>query len=314
MEALRKKIQQLAATDARVLIRGESGSGKELVADALHRQSGRREGPFVKLNCAAIPAHLVEDELFGHAVGAFTDAKTAKVGLFEEADGGTLFLDEIGDMDVALQARLLRILEDGQVRRLGESRNRQVDVRVLAATHADLEQAVQEGRFREDLYFRLAPLPLEVPPLRQRGEDVRRLFDHFLEGYCRRHRTRLLAVDGEVYRRLEHHGWPGNVRELKALAERLSIFGVDPLTAEQLPPSLGPAATESGGTLLRFAAGDPVLPLKDFRSRCEKEYIEAVLRQTGWNVSATARLLGLGRTHLHQKMHELGTKRPGSED
>jgi DNA-binding NtrC family response regulator len=324
LTVLREQIQQVAATDARVLIRGESGSGKELVADAVHRHSRRREGPFVKLNCAAIPPQLVEDEIFGHVAGAFTDARSAKVGLFEEADGGTLFLDEIGDMDLALQGRLLRILEDGRVRRLGEARDRQVDVRVLAATHADLELAVREGRFREDLYFRLAHLPLEVPPLRARGSDIRVLFDHFLEGFCRRHRTRQLAVDEEVYRRLEQHAWPGNVRELKAVAERLSVFGVDPLTPNQLPPGLGlgaaqtgapqTTATGTGATMLRFAAGDPVLPLREFRARCEKEYIEAVLRQTGWNVSAAARLLELGRTHLHQKLAELGTKRPGSED
>jgi len=184
MEKLREMIRRAAPTDARILIRGESGTGKELVSDALHRSSSRQEGPFIKINCAAIPTHLIEDELFGHVRGAFTDARSNKAGLFEEADGGTLFLDEIGDMDVSLQARLLRVLEDGRVRRLGESKDREVDVRVIAATHCDLEEAVKEGAFREDLYFRLAHLPIEVPPLRHRGDDVRKLFVHFIELFC----------------------------------------------------------------------------------------------------------------------------------
>ncbi len=185
MHKLHDLILRAARTDARILVRGESGSGKELVASALHRQSSRAEGPFVKINCAAIPEHLIEDELFGHAKGAFTDARAAKPGLFEEAHGGTLFLDEIGDMSYPLQARLLRVLEDGRVRRLGDTRDREVDVRVIAATHQDLEKNVKEGRFREDLYFRLAALPLEIPPLRDRGEDISGLFDHFVEHFAK---------------------------------------------------------------------------------------------------------------------------------
>src|SRR5207253_802069 len=173
---LRAIIAKVAPTDARVLIRGESGTGKELVAGALHRQSRRTAKPFVKLNCAAIPSHLIEDELFGHARGAFTDAKTAKTGLFEQADGGTLFLDEIGDMDLALQSRLLRVLEDGRVRRLGETSDRGVNVRVVAATHRDLEQLARDGTFREDLFFRLSTVPIDVPPLRRRSDDVPLLF------------------------------------------------------------------------------------------------------------------------------------------
>jgi DNA-binding NtrC family response regulator len=308
---LKEHIQRVAATDARVLIRGESGSGKELVADAIHRQSSRAAGPFIKLNCAAIAPNLVEDELFGHSVGAFTDAKTAKAGLFEEADGGTLLLDEIGDMDLTLQARLLRVLEDGRVRRLGETRDRPVDVRVLAATHADLELAVEQGRFRQDLYFRLAHLPLEVPPLRARGGDIRLLFDHFLEGFCRRHRTRLPAVDENFYLVLERHRWPGNIRELKALAERMSVFGVDPLTAPQLPSGLGSDPRPTGdSSRLIIRPGDMELSLREFRAACEKEYIEAVLRHVGWNVSAAARMLDISRTHLHVKLQELGAQRP----
>src|SRR6185295_2270200 len=172
--------------NARVLIRGESGTGKELVASAIHQLSPRRSRPFVKINCAAIPKHLVEDELFGHVRGAFTDAKTAKRGLFEEADGGTLFLDEIGDMEPALQARLLRVLEDGRVRRIGETSARVVNVRVLAATHRDLESMSVGGQFREDLFFRLAGVPVLVPPLRDRRDDVPLLFTTFLQQFCAR--------------------------------------------------------------------------------------------------------------------------------
>ncbi|HEY9419835.1 MAG TPA: sigma-54 dependent transcriptional regulator, partial [Thermoanaerobaculia bacterium] len=219
IEELRRKIERAAATDARMLIVGESGTGKELVASALHRQSERSQKAFIKINCAAIPHHLVEDELFGHVKGAFTDAKTAKPGLFEEADGGTLFLDEIGDMDLTVQSRLLRVLEDGLVRRVGETRDRQVDVRVLAATNRRLEEEVKAGRFREDLYFRLAHLPLQVPSLRERREDIRLLFDHFLDRFSRQHRTRPRRATPDLYACLEGYAWPGNVRELRNLAE-----------------------------------------------------------------------------------------------
>jgi len=314
IDQLRQRITQAAPTDARILILGESGTGKELVADALHQASSRRDGPFIKINCAAIPDHLVEAELFGHAQGAFTDARTAKAGLFEEADGGTLFLDEIGDMEVRLQARLLRVLEDGRVRRLGEVKDREVDVRVLAATHANLDDAVREGRFREDLYFRLAHLPLEVPPLRERPGDVRLLFEHFLETFVRRHRTRSLKVEDAVYAHLEGYLWPGNVRELKALAERLSIFAVDPLTLDQLPAAYLSPEARPRDKVLRLSPDEPLAPLREFRARCEKEYIEGVLRRTGWNVSAAARLLGIRRTHLHQKLNDLGTRRPEADE
>jgi two-component system, NtrC family, nitrogen regulation response regulator NtrX len=306
---VRELIAKAAPTDARVLILGESGTGKELVADALHRGSPRRDRPFIKVNCAAIPDHLIEAELFGYARGAFTDARTAKPGLFEEAHGGTLFLDEIGDMALPLQSRLLRVLEDGLVRRLGETRERQVEVRVIAATHQDLAEAVAEGRFRQDLYFRLSNLPIRVPPLRERPDDVRPLFAHFVDYFRLRHRTGPRRIDPGVYPLLERHRWPGNVRELKALAERLVVFGGDPITAERLPPSLrGEAPSETAGD---DGAGDePVLPLRDFRARAERRYVEGVLARTGWNFTAAARLLGLERTYLHQKAAQLGIRRP----
>jgi DNA-binding NtrC family response regulator len=317
---LRERIARAAPSEARVLIRGESGSGKELVAEAIHHGSPRRDGSFVRLNCAALPTTLIEDELFGHVAGAFTDARADKRGLFEEADGGTLFLDEIGDMDPALQARLLRILEDGEVRRLGETRPRRVDVRVIAATHRDLERAVADGAFREDLYFRLASLPIEVPPLRERPGDVALLFDHFLDRAARRDRQRRRSVDPRVPPLLAAHPWPGNVRELQHLCERLVVFGGDPIVPDDLPaairegrPPAGAGLADTGlvnAGVLDLATRRLDLSLRDFREACEREYVEAVLRRCGWNLAEAARRLGIGRTYLHEKVRRLGLRRP----
>jgi two-component system, NtrC family, nitrogen regulation response regulator NtrX len=310
IQTLRAAIEKVAPSEARVLIRGESGTGKELVANAIHRLSRRSSKPFIKLNCAAIPSHLIEDELFGHARGAFTDAKTAKRGLFEEADGGTLFLDEIGDMEPALQSRLLRVLEDGRVRRVGETQDRAVNVRVLAATHRDIEEAARDGKFREDLFFRLATVPVDVPPLRERREDVALLFTTFLQQYCAKNQRVPLSVEREVYDALTAYDWPGNVRELRNVAERLSVFGIDPLTVEQLPTAIvtGQGRAEHG--IVRISDTAPVMPLREFKAQCEKEYIEAVLRRANWNVSKAAQLLDIQRTYLHEKMTTLGIVRP----
>ena len=313
MNRLRGMIARAAPTDARILIRGASGTGKELVADALHRSSPRRDRPFIKINCAAIPTHLIEDELFGHIRGAFTDARSAKAGLFEAADGGTLFLDEIGDMDFSLRSRLLRVLEDGRIRRLGESRDRKVDVRVIAATHHDLETAVKAGEFRQDLYFRLAHLPIEVPPLRQRGEDIRLLFVHFIESFCQRHHTRQRRIEEDVFGHLESYSWPGNVRELKNVCERLVVFGGDPVSADQLPSSFFDDAGFPETGLVRLGSNQLSLSLRDFKTQCEKEYIESILQRTDWNVSAAARILDIQRTYLHQKTAALGLRRPQAE-
>jgi two-component system nitrogen regulation response regulator NtrX len=309
-KALRAAIARIAPTEARVLIRGESGTGKELVANAVHRQSRRAQRPFIKLNCAAIPAHLIEDELFGHARGAFTDAKTARRGLFEEADGGTLFLDEIGDMDPALQSRLLRVLEDGRVRRIGETADRVVNVRVLAATHRDLEEMAGEGRFREDLFFRLSAVPIDVPPLRERSVDVPLLFTTFLQQFCLRNQRPSLSIASEVHEALARYAWPGNVRELRNVAERLSVFGTDPVTVEQLPSTITARAAGPESGLVRIASAAAVMPLRDFKAQSEKEYIEMVLRRTNWNVSRAAQLLDIQRTYLHEKMTALGIARP----
>jgi DNA-binding NtrC family response regulator len=308
IQSLKELITQVAASGARVLIRGESGSGKELVADAIHAGSDRCDGPLVKINCAAIPPQLVEDELFGHVRGAFTDASGDKRGLFEEANGGTLFLDEIGDMDLDLQARLLRVLEDGRVRRIGGREEIEVDVRVIAATHENLEEAVAEKRFRQDLYYRLAHLPVDVPPLRAREDDVRTLFEHFLAVFCDLNNRPRPHVEEDVFANLSNWAWPGNVRELKSLAERLAVLAADPIDCKELPEPYrsGRPASE---VLLNLDTADGTLSLKEFRNQCEKRYVEAVLESSGWNVSEAARRLGIHRTRLHQKMNELGTRR-----
>jgi two-component system, NtrC family, nitrogen regulation response regulator NtrX len=307
---LRERIERVAASNARVLIRGESGTGKELAANMLHRLSARRDRPLVKINCAAIPAHLIEDELFGHARGAFTDAKLAKPGLFEEAHRGTLFLDEIGDMELPLQARLLRVLEDGKVRRIGETQDRQIDVRVIAATNKDLESMTREGRFREDLFFRLAAVPIDIPPLRQRPEDIPHLVRHYLDHFCTENRRRRLTVDPEAMARLERYSWPGNIRELRNLCEQVSIFGIDPVTVDQLPLALPqtPANLESG--VLRLIETAPIVPFREFKEQCEREYLTSVLRRTNWNFVHAARLLDMQRTYLHQKIAALNIPKP----
>jgi len=313
MLKLREEIGRVAATSARVLIRGESGTGKELVAELIHEGSERAGRPFIRLNMAALPATLVEDELFGHARGAFTDAREARAGLFEEASGGTLFLDEIGDMEAALQARLLRVLEDGVVRRIGESREREVDVRIVAATHRHLEADVEAGRFREDLFYRLFHVPLHVPPLREREHDAALLFRHFMDHWARRHRLRPRVVDELVYPALDAYPWPGNVRELRNLCERLVVLGRDPISAEQL---LLDAPVDRGGLdgawlrEQRLGAVGRVAPFRQFKQETEREYLEAVLLATGWNVSEAARLLGLQRSYLHEKLVALDLVRP----
>lgn len=310
IEQLRERIERAARTSARVLIRGESGTGKELAANTLHRLSDRRDQPLVKINCAAIPAQLVEDELFGHARGAFTDARHAKPGLFEEAHRGTLFLDEIGDMDLPLQARLLRVIEDGRVRRIGETQDRQVDVRIIAATNKPLRQMVREGRFREDLYFRLAAVPVEIPPLRERRGDALLLFRHYLEIFCTQHRRRRLTLDPEAVGAIERYAWPGNIRELRNVCEQVAIFGTDPVTVEQLPLSIVQDEPSSETGMLRLVETAAVIPLRDFKEKCEREYIETVLRRTNWNFVEAAKLLDIQRTYLHQKISSLAIPKP----
>jgi DNA-binding NtrC family response regulator len=306
MASLRREIEKVAPSRGRVLITGESGAGKELVARAVHRLSGRRKKPFIKVNCAAIPSELIESELFGHEKGSFSGAFQKRRGKFELADGGTLFLDEIGDMDLAAQAKVLRTLQTGEVYRVGSEQPFRVDVRVLAATNKDLEEAITEGQFREDLYFRLNVVPLEVPPLRQRVEDIPLLTEAFMRQFCDENGMRRKTLTAEAIEALKGYRWPGNVRELKNLCERLVIMGGDPISIADVPGHIAPQRQDLGAT----PGVEPgSLALRDFKELAERQYVEATLRAFGWNVTRAADALGIERTNLHKKMKALGIER-----
>ena len=304
--SVREQIAKVAPTNGRVLILGESGTGKELVARDIHRNSRRSTGPFVKVNCAAIPEELIESELFGSDRGAFTGSVKTRDGKFLLADGGTLFLDEIGDMSLSVQAKVLRALEQGEFERVGGSRTLKVDVRVIAATNKNLQQQVENGAFREDLYFRLNVVPITAPPLRDRKEDIPLLSAHFLKGYADENDFRPKKLSPGAMEALKNHGWPGNIRELKNLIERLSIMvAEDTVDDHHLPgldgPQLGrgaepPAAVRS---LPGVASGKS---LHQVREAVEKAYISDALKRNGWNVTRAARLLGVDRTNLHKKI------------
>jgi DNA-binding NtrC family response regulator len=327
MQRVYALVQRAAPSEGRVLITGENGTGKELVARALHRNSRRREAPFVKLNCAAVPAELIESELFGHERGAFTGAAAARRGRFELADGGTLFLDEVGDMPAAMQAKLLRVLQEGELERVGGAETLQVDVRVVAATNRDLEALIAQGTFREDLYFRLAVVPIHVPALRERREDLPALIDAFLDEACRKHgRRRRLALTPEAMRLLQAHDYPGNVRELRNLVERLAILCDGPVVTEAeaealLPRRRIPAAAPGEPAPPAPAPPAPAAagryrPDRTFREQvdeAEREIVLGALTWAGDNATEAARLLDLERGHFYKKLKSLGLKRAGGE-
>ncbi|WP_242346755.1 sigma-54-dependent transcriptional regulator [Anaeromyxobacter terrae] len=306
MQRLFELVRRAAPSEGRVLVTGENGTGKELVARALHESSRRKSGPFVKLNCAAVPADLIESELFGHERGAFTGAVAARRGKFELADGGTLFLDEVGDMPAAMQAKVLRVLQEGEFERVGGAHTLKVDVRVVAATNKDLPAEVQAGRFREDLYYRLNVVPVHAPPLRERKEDIPALATHFLAEACERNGRRPMRLERDALAALQAHEWPGNVRELRNLLERLAILcdgpaiGADDVAA--MLPGVRRPRTE------RFRAG---ASFHDLVEEAEREIILGALDAHADNVSETARDLGLERSHLYKKMRALGVKRGG---
>ena len=297
-----KQVETVAPTDSTVLIRGETGTGKELVARALHELSPRRERTFVKLNCAAIPTGLLESELFGHERGAFTGAVSQKVGRFELAHRGTLFLDEVGDIPLELQPKLLRVLQEQEFERLGGTKTIKVDVRLTAATHRDLAKMVADGRFREDLYYRLNVFPVVLPPLRERPDDIPRLVRHFTQRFARRMGRRIETIPSAVMEALVRYAWPGNVRELQNVIERAVILS--PGTTLQVPlGDLGPAATD---VPVPAAA---VVTLAD----AEREHILAALRDSGWVLGGpkgAAARLGMKRSTLHWKIKKLGISRP----
>jgi DNA-binding NtrC family response regulator len=309
MRAIFDKVAKTAPTTGRVLITGENGTGKELVARAIHDHSKRADGPFIKLNCAAIPSELIESELFGHEKGAFTGATNQRRGKFELADGGTLFLDEIGDMNPSAQAKVLRVLQENELERVGGGETIKVDVRVVAATNKDLQKEIAEARFREDLFYRLAVVPIELPPLRARREDIPQLVEHFLAQVCADNMRRLKKVASGAMTLIMQHDWPGNVRELKNVVERLAILTGD---AEIITEAdVGDALPRVKAVKSEFARGTP---FKDLVAAAERDIIVAALDANDHHVSNTARELQLERSHLYKKMRALGIDHRADED
>jgi DNA-binding NtrC family response regulator len=300
-------IQKVAETDLTVLIRGESGTGKELVAQALHEHSARKQGPFVAVNCAAISRELVESELFGHEKGAFTGAEARRVGRFEAAEGGTIFLDEIGDMAPETQAKVLRVLQERSFERVGGSKPLAVDVRVVAATHRDLEREVAEGRFREDLYYRLKVVEIEMPPLRERSEDLAALASRFLDQLAERHGRERRRLSAGALAALSRHAWPGNVRELRNVVERAAVLASGE-EIEALDLAL-PAAREADAGTPESLAGLPFGEAKrSAAAQFERAFLLRALRENGGNISRTAEAVGMVRQSLQQKIRELGLR------
>jgi DNA-binding NtrC family response regulator len=301
-------LEKAAGLDITVLLLGETGTGKELAARAIHYHSARRERRFVPVNCGALPADLVESELFGHARGAFTGAATAKPGLFEEAAGGTLFLDEIGELPLPAQVKLNRALQEKEIRRVGDTQPVKVDVRVIAATHRDLREEVKAGRFREDLFYRLHVFPVTLPPLRERVEDVPLLAAHFLEKHARALRRTISRIDADALRRLAGHSWPGNVRELENAIERaVAVATGDALTVADLPAELAAAAPGSAdaGALARLPYKEAVAGARD---RVSREYLVALLAEFGGNVTRAAERAGMERESLHRLLRKYGLR------
>jgi len=288
-----------ARSDARVLLIGESGTGKELLAAHIHASSPFAAGPFVKVNCAAIPTELIETELFGHEKGSFTGATASRRGKFEMADGGTIFLDEVGDLHGASQAKLLRVLQEGEFHRVGGEQIIRVSVRVISATNRDLSGMVMQEKFREDLYYRLSVVPIRVPALRERPHDVRLLAEYFLEDFCVRNNFKRKTLDETVYPMLESYAWPGNARELRNVLERMAILTPgERLTRDSIPVEVR-VQRETG----------PKSTIQEARESAEREHILRALEESNWNVSGAARALGMERTNLHKRIRALGLTR-----
>jgi two-component system nitrogen regulation response regulator NtrX len=300
-------ISRAAPTNATVLITGESGVGKELVARTIHGNSNRRRERFVQVNCAAIPEELIESELFGHEKGSFTGATEKQIGKFEQADRGTIFLDEVGDMSAKTQAKVLRVLQEGEVERLGSAKTIKVDVRVIAATNKNLEEEIEKGHFREDLYFRLAVIPVYVPPLRERPEDIPSLVKHYMEFFSRENNTRPKRVTPAALEAMQRYRWKGNIRELRNTVERLIIMtSGDGIDVADLPSSVrtpsagGFAASKTTGDAEQAKAGT----LREFKDSSERAYLVAKLRENGWNISKTAEVIDTPRSNLYKKLEQ----------
>ncbi|WP_348263025.1 sigma-54 dependent transcriptional regulator [Telmatobacter sp. DSM 110680] len=303
MRRVMAQVERVAASETRVCIYGETGTGKELVARTVHEKSHRASGPFVTLNCAAVPAELIESELFGHEKGSFTGAAQRHSGKFEQAHRGTLFLDEIGDMPVAMQAKLLRVLEEGELERIGSDKPTKVDVRVVVATHRNLEQLVDNGGFRRDLYHRVVVFPLTLPPLRERCEDLPALVEHFARQVSTQNGWKPVPFSSEAIRALKEYGWPGNIRELRNVVERLLLLAGDAVSAEDVRMAL-PATPNGGGAQMRADGGAG--PLAQRVLAFEREAVLAELERHGRHITQTAKALGLERSHLYKKCQQLG--------
>jgi two-component system nitrogen regulation response regulator NtrX len=288
-----------ARSDARVLLIGESGTGKELLAAYIHQNSPFAAGPFVKVNCAAIPTELLESELFGHEKGAFTGAAATRRGRFELADSGTIFLDEVGDLHGASQAKLLRVLQEGEFHRVGGEQTIRVAVRVISATNRDLSALVAQSKFREDLFYRLSVVPIRVPSLRERPPDIRPLADYFLDEFCARNNFKPKAMDDSAYAALESYAWPGNARELRNVIERMAILTPgERLTRDAIPVEIR-VPRDAG----------PRSSIQEARESAERDHVLRALEEANWNVSGAARALGMERTNLHKRIRALGLSR-----
>jgi two-component system nitrogen regulation response regulator NtrX len=300
-------VSRAAPTNATVLIQGESGVGKELVARTIHRNSNRSRERFVQVNCAAIPEELIESELFGHEKGSFTGATEKQVGKFEQADRGTIFLDEVGDMSAKTQAKVLRVLQEGEVERLGSARTIKVDVRVIAATNKNLEEEIEKGRFREDLYFRLAVIPVYVPPLRERADDISPLVRHYIDYFSRENNSRPKRITPAALEALQRYRWKGNIRELRNTVERLIIMtSGDTIDAADLPGAVrSPAAApQSSKAASNDAEPSKAGTLREFKDSSERAYLVAKLRENGWNISKTAEVIDTPRSNLYKKLEQ----------
>lgn len=295
----REQASRVAGSDARVLLLGESGTGKELLAAHIHRESPFANGPFIKVNCAAIPKELIESELFGHEKGAFTGATATRRGKFELADGGTVFLDEVGDLEEASQAKLLRVLQEGEFHRVGGEQTIRVHVRVISATNKNLTDLIAQNQFREDLFYRLSVVPIRVPPLRERRDDIRALAGYFLVEFCARNNFKPKTVEDDVFAVLQDYSWPGNARELKNTVERMAILSAgERIAIDSIPLEI---------RYHHAPGGSPTL--QQTRESAERERILLALEQTDWNVSAAARILNIERTNLHKRIRALGLQR-----
>ena len=303
MQMVMARLQRVAASETRVCILGETGTGKELVARTVHERSARRDGPFITLNCAAVPAELIESELFGHEKGSFTGAGSRHLGKFEQAQGGTLFLDEIGDMPPVMQAKLLRVLEQKEIERIGGDRTIEVDVRVEVATHRNLEELVRNGLFREDLYHRIYVFPITLPPLRERREDIRILTDHCAASIVQQNDWRRLPVTEAAYEELERYAWPGNVRELRNVVERLLLLADSEVDASTVRMALPSAVS---GALTATSVDNGTGTLAERVEKYERSVVQSELDKHSHRMTETARALGLERSHLYKKCQQLG--------